>query len=318
MDMSLNKLQELLMTGKPGLMQFTVSQRVKHDWTTELTDWRHWGSVTGLGGSSRGGHDNSLQDSGCILAWRIPWNKEPGGLQSIGLQRVGHNWSILAQHSTFCTISVMWLNHSKNRPLHSGLWGFFFFFFCEASPWYKKDEDNWPTWAPGAEKSHCCHFGLQKPAKVASSISAGICQNPPLLTWKGRDSFLLGILPADPRTYPRYPGREQTASTTTESNSWCSDEPHCPRRALIASVTKKPISEGQNSSFYLRRIWITPLIRKFGSKWWDPLCCPGRNLLRGGAEPKGEPQKLFEWVRRDEISPWVCTNCRIAPLLMAS
>ena len=27
-----------------------------------------------------------------ILAWRIPWIEEPGGLQSIGLQRVGHNW----------------------------------------------------------------------------------------------------------------------------------------------------------------------------------------------------------------------------------
>ena len=26
-----------------------------------------------------------------ILAWRIPWTEEPGGLQSIGLQRVGHN-----------------------------------------------------------------------------------------------------------------------------------------------------------------------------------------------------------------------------------
>ena len=25
-----------------------------------------------------------------ILAWRIPWSEEPGSLQSIGLQRVGH------------------------------------------------------------------------------------------------------------------------------------------------------------------------------------------------------------------------------------
>ena len=25
------------------------------------------------------------------LAWRIPWREEPGGLQSTGLQRVGHN-----------------------------------------------------------------------------------------------------------------------------------------------------------------------------------------------------------------------------------
>ena len=26
-----------------------------------------------------------------ILAWRIPLTEEPGGLQSIALQRVGHN-----------------------------------------------------------------------------------------------------------------------------------------------------------------------------------------------------------------------------------
>ena len=27
-----------------------------------------------------------------ILAWRIPWIEEPGRLQSMGSQRVGHNW----------------------------------------------------------------------------------------------------------------------------------------------------------------------------------------------------------------------------------
>ena len=26
-----------------------------------------------------------------ILSWRIPWTEEPGRLQSMGLQRVGHN-----------------------------------------------------------------------------------------------------------------------------------------------------------------------------------------------------------------------------------
>ena len=26
-----------------------------------------------------------------ILAWKIPWTEEPGGLQSIGSQRIGHN-----------------------------------------------------------------------------------------------------------------------------------------------------------------------------------------------------------------------------------
>ena len=29
-----------------------------------------------------------------ILAWKIPWTEKPGGLQSMGLQRVGHNWVI--------------------------------------------------------------------------------------------------------------------------------------------------------------------------------------------------------------------------------
>ena len=28
-----------------------------------------------------------------IPAWEIPWTEEPGGLQSMGLQRVGHNWT---------------------------------------------------------------------------------------------------------------------------------------------------------------------------------------------------------------------------------
>ena len=26
------------------------------------------------------------------LAWKIPWTEEPGRLQSMGLQRVGHDW----------------------------------------------------------------------------------------------------------------------------------------------------------------------------------------------------------------------------------
>ena len=32
-----------------------------------------------------------MEDYSSILAWRIPWT-EPGGLQCIGLQRVGHDW----------------------------------------------------------------------------------------------------------------------------------------------------------------------------------------------------------------------------------
>ena len=31
-----------------------------------------------------------------ILAWEMPWTEKPGGLQSIGWQRVGHNRRDLA------------------------------------------------------------------------------------------------------------------------------------------------------------------------------------------------------------------------------
>ena len=29
-----------------------------------------------------------------VLAWQIPWTEEPSGLQSMGSQRVGHDWPI--------------------------------------------------------------------------------------------------------------------------------------------------------------------------------------------------------------------------------
>ena len=36
--------------------------------------------------------ENWMATHSSILAWRIPWTEEPGGLQSMGLQRVGHYW----------------------------------------------------------------------------------------------------------------------------------------------------------------------------------------------------------------------------------
>ena len=42
-----------------------------------------------------------------ILAWRIPRTEEPGGLQSIGSQRVGHSWSNLAQDDVSISIYLL-------------------------------------------------------------------------------------------------------------------------------------------------------------------------------------------------------------------
>ena len=45
------------------------------------------GSRPGSGRSPGEGNGNHSR----FLAWRIPWTEEPGGLQSMGSQRVGHN-----------------------------------------------------------------------------------------------------------------------------------------------------------------------------------------------------------------------------------
>ena len=44
-----------------------------------------------------------------ILAWRIPRTKEPGGLQSMGLQRMGHDWV----NNTYLLINIVeWLHRN--------------------------------------------------------------------------------------------------------------------------------------------------------------------------------------------------------------
>ena len=46
------------------------------------------------------GQEDPLEDGmathSSVLAWRIPWTEEPGGLQPIGSQRVRHDHSNLA------------------------------------------------------------------------------------------------------------------------------------------------------------------------------------------------------------------------------
>ena len=53
-----------------------------------------------------------------VLAWRTPWTGEPGGLLSLGLHRVGHDWSDLAAaaaaQSLSCVQLTLW------DPLHCG------------------------------------------------------------------------------------------------------------------------------------------------------------------------------------------------------
>ena len=44
-------------------------------------------SIPGLGRSP----EKEMETQSSILAWGVPWIEEPGGLQSIGSKRAGHN-----------------------------------------------------------------------------------------------------------------------------------------------------------------------------------------------------------------------------------
>ena len=60
-----------------------MAQTVKN--LPEMQDTR----VQSLGGEDP--LENEVATHSSILSWRIPWTEEPGGLQSVGLQRVGHH-----------------------------------------------------------------------------------------------------------------------------------------------------------------------------------------------------------------------------------
>ena len=51
-------------------------------------DVRDKGLIPGWGKSL----EEEMAAHSSILAWRIPWTEEPGGLQSMGSERVGHEW----------------------------------------------------------------------------------------------------------------------------------------------------------------------------------------------------------------------------------
>ena len=60
-----------------------VAQKVKNlpaVWETQVQSL-HWEDLLEKGMPTPSG----------ILVWRIPWTEEPGGLQSMGSQRVGHD-----------------------------------------------------------------------------------------------------------------------------------------------------------------------------------------------------------------------------------
>ena len=64
------------------------------------------------------------------LAWKIPWTEEPGRLQSMGSQRVGHDWAPFEEHERVLE-EMMFRLRTEEVGQQMGVTFFFFAFLFE-------------------------------------------------------------------------------------------------------------------------------------------------------------------------------------------
>ena len=129
-------------TGEPGKLPSMGSRRVGHDWSDLAVAHANMGFPGGTSGKESSWqcrkHEKWVQSLGqedplekgmtthsSILAWRILWTEEPGGLQSIRSQRVRHDWSDSAR--THACANTSPLSHSlryRILAVTAGMWWF--------------------------------------------------------------------------------------------------------------------------------------------------------------------------------------------------
>ena len=78
----------LLILARDTVSPVLQKNRANRSWSIDKMIGRQ------LGGEGDGTHSSTL-------AWRIPWTQEPGGLQSMGSLRVGHDWATSLSLFTF-------------------------------------------------------------------------------------------------------------------------------------------------------------------------------------------------------------------------
>ena len=123
-----------------------------------------------------------------ILAWRIPWTEEPGGLQSMGSQRVEHNWETNAYtlwYSIYCGglelitqylwgIPVCFL--TSNQPTSKSLSDYHWLGSVLAGygPWCPKESDmtEWHIFS-GSVLELIDSFRLQRSLWFTGSVGRG-------------------------------------------------------------------------------------------------------------------------------------------------
>ena len=93
------------------------------------------------------------------LAWKIPWMEEPGGLQSMGSQRIGHDWVTSLSFLSFRVKGIHWGLEKSHIHMHT----------------HTQDEIAWDLWAIRkiylSLNDQClCHFWQSESSTVAHLI----------------------------------------------------------------------------------------------------------------------------------------------------
>ena len=77
-------------TAEPGGLPSMGLHRVGHDWSDLAC--LLYNPLTSPTWSFYHALEKEMAPHSSTLAWKIPWTEEPGRLQSMGSQRVGHDW----------------------------------------------------------------------------------------------------------------------------------------------------------------------------------------------------------------------------------
>ena len=85
--------------------------------------------------------EDSMATHSSILAWRIPWREEPGRLQSMGSQRVGHVWATSLSLFTFMHWRRKWqptpVFSCLENPRDGGAWWAAVYGVAQSQTWLK-------------------------------------------------------------------------------------------------------------------------------------------------------------------------------------
>ena len=127
------------------------------------------------------------------LAWKIPWTEEPGGLQSMGSLRVGHDWATSLSLFTFMHWRRKWQPTPVFLPGESqGRWCWWAAIYgvAQSRTWLKRLSSNssrlysprllCPWNPPGENTGVGCHFLLQGIFPTWGSNLCLLC----LLNWQ--------------------------------------------------------------------------------------------------------------------------------------